>query len=160
MWLYSFSIPIASQFLDECKNLLAVAVLVDSQCAPPKVSAKDFVGISLERFYVCREMELVASLSCLKYIVGFVGVDHTESPAVLPAKSAELASVVFGSLVAEASDVVASPGVDGDATEIINGVGVAKDNIAVGIGVLLTAVHGVAVAVNKRKPAALVYSAD
>ena len=32
----------------------------------------------------------------------------------------------------------------------------AEDNIAVGIGVLLTAVHGVAVAVNKRKPAALV----
>ena len=94
MWLYSFSIPIASQSLAECKNLLAVAVLADLQCAPLKVSAKDFGVISLERFYVCREMELVASLSCLKYIVGFVGVDHSISPAILPAEAAKLSSVV------------------------------------------------------------------
>ena len=94
-------------------------------------------------------MELVASLSCLKYIVGFVGVDHAKSPAMLPAESPQLASVVFGGFVAEASDVVPGAGVDRDAPKIINGVGVPKDNISVSIGVLLPAVHSVAVAVNE-----------
>ena len=82
-------------------------------------------------------MELVASLSRLKYIVGFVWVDHSISPAVLPAEATELASIIFRCLVAEASDVVASSRVNGDATEIINGVGMTEDNIAIGIGVLL-----------------------
>ena len=92
-------------------------------------------------------MELVASLSCLKYIVGLVWVDHTESPAVLPAKPSQLASVVFGGFVAEASDVVPGAGVDGYATEIINGVSMPEDNIPISIGVLLCGVHSVAVPV-------------
>ena len=89
-----------------------------------------------------------------------VWVDRSERPAVLPSKSAELASIIFRGLVAEASDIVASSGVDGDATEIVDGVGMAEDNIAVSISVLLPAVHCVAVAVNKGKRAALVYPPD
>ena len=105
-------------------------------------------------------MELVASLPCLKYIVRFIRINCPIRPAVLPAKSAELASVVFGSLVGEASDVPPSARVDGDATEIIDGVGMPKDNIAVSVCVLLAAVHSVAVAVDEGKPTALVNPAD
>ena len=86
-----------------------------------------------------------------------VWIDRSERPAVLPAESAELASIVFGRLVAEASDVVASSRVDGDATEIINGVGMPEDNISVSIGVLLAAVHGMSVAMDEGERAALVY---
>ena len=89
-----------------------------------------------------------------------IGIDRSERPAVLPAQSAELASIIFWGLVAEASDIVASPRVDGDATEIVDGVGMAEDNISVSIGVLLAGVHGVAVAVDKRERAALVDSTD
>lgn len=92
-------------------------------------------------------MELVASLSCLEYIVGLVWVNHPISPAVLPSQSTQLASVIFGSLVAEASDVVPGARVDGDATKIINGVGMPKDNISVSIAMLLCRVHSVAVSV-------------
>lgn len=105
-------------------------------------------------------MKLVASLSCLKYIVGVVGVDHTERPAVLPAKPAELASIVFRGFVGEASDVPPSPRVNRYATEIINGVGMPKDNIAVRIGVLLARVHCVAVPMDEGKSTALVNPAD
>ena len=105
-------------------------------------------------------MELVASLSCLKNIVRFIWINYPICPAVLPAESAELASIILGRFVAKASDVVPGAGVDGDATEIINSVGVAEDNIAVSIGVLFRSVHSVAVAVDKRKPAALVNPAD
>lgn len=105
-------------------------------------------------------MELVASLPCLEYIVGLVGVNHSISPAVLPSQSTQLASVVFGSFIAKASNVVPGSRVNGDATEIINGVGMAEDNIAVGIGVLLPRVHSVAVAVNEREVAALVNPTD
>ena len=129
-------------------------------CVLREVSAKDFGGISLEGFYVCWKMELVASLSCLENIVGFVGVDHTKRPAVLPSKPSQLASVVFRGFITEASNVVPGARVDGDATEIINGVGVAEDNISVGIGVLLSAVHSVAVAVDEGEVAALVNPAD
>ena len=94
-------------------------------------------------------MELVASLSCLEYIVGFVWVDCTISPAVLPTKSPQLASIIFGGFVAKASNVIPGAGVDGDTSKIINGVGMAEDNIPIGIGVLLTRVHSVAVAVDK-----------
>ena len=94
-------------------------------------------------------MELVASLSCLENIVRLIGVDHTKSPAVLPAESPQLASIVFGSLVAKASNVVPGSRVDGDAPKIINGVGMAEDNISVSVCVLLPAVHRVAVAVNE-----------
>ena len=89
-----------------------------------------------------------------------VGVDRPERPAVLPAESAELASIIFRGLVAEASDVVPSSRVDGDATEIVDGVGMAEDNIAVSVGVLLARVHCVAVAVDKGERAALVDSTD
>ena len=94
-------------------------------------------------------MKLISSLSCLKYIVGLVWIDCTISPSVLPAKSPQLASIVFGSFVTEASNVVPGSRVDGYATEIVNGVGVPKDNISVRIGVLFPAVHSVAVAVNE-----------
>ena len=92
-------------------------------------------------------MEFVSSLSCLEYIVGLVGVDHSIRPAVLPAEPSQLASVVFGSLVAKASDVVPGARVNGDATKIINGVSMAEDNISVSIAVLLCRVHSVAVSV-------------
>ena len=78
-----------------------------------------------------------------------VWVDRSERPAVLPAESAELASIIFRCLVAEASNVVASSGVDGDAAEIVNGVGMPKDNIAVSVCVLLAGVHCVTVAVDE-----------
>ena len=105
-------------------------------------------------------MELVASLPSLENIVGLVGIDHTKSPSVLPSQSSQLASIVFRSFVAEASNVVPGAWVDGDATKIINGVGMPKDNIPISIGVLLPAVHSVAVAVNERKIPALVNPAD
>ena len=89
-----------------------------------------------------------------------VGVDRPERPAVLPAESAELASVIFRCLVAEASDIVASSRVDGDASKIVDGVGMAEDNIAVSVCVLLAGVHCVALAVNKGYRATLVYSPD
>ena len=114
------------------------------------------MGISLEGFYICWEMELVASLSCLKNIVSFVGIDCPISPAVLPAESSQLASIIFGSFVAQAPNVVAGAGVDGDASKIINGVGVAEDNISVSVCVLLARVHSVAVAVNEGEVSALV----
>ena len=76
-----------------------------------------------------------------------VWVDRSERPAVLPAESAELASIIFRCLVAETSNIVASPGVDRDATEIVNGVGVAEDNIPIRIAVLFGRVHCVAVTV-------------
>ena len=94
-------------------------------------------------------MELVASLSCLKHIVRFIRINYPIRPAVLPAEPPQLASVVFGGFVAKASNVVTSPRVDGDAPKIINGVGMPEDNISVGIGVLLPAMHSVAIAVNK-----------
>ena len=78
-----------------------------------------------------------------------VWIDRPERPAVLPAESAELASIIFWGLIAEASDIVASPWVDGDATEIVDGVGVAEDNIPISVCVLLAGVHCVAVAVNE-----------
>ena len=96
----------------------------------------------------------------MKYFVRLVGIDRSERPAVLPAESAELASIIFRSLVAEASNVVASPRVDGDASKIINGVGVAEDNIPISIGVLLAGVHSVAVAVDEGKRSALVNPPD
>ena len=89
-----------------------------------------------------------------------VGIDRSERPAVLPSESAELASIIFRCLVAEASDIVASSRVDGDASKIINGVGMAEDNIAVSIGVLLARVHSVSIAMNKGERAALVDSPD
>ena len=101
-------------------------------------------------------MELISSLSCLENIMGVVGVDHTIRPAVLPAESAELASIILGRFIAQASDVIPGAGVDGDATEIINSVGVAEDNISIRIGVLLCSVHCVAVAVDEGERAALV----
>ena len=79
---------------------------------------------------------------------------------MLPAEATELASIIFRCLVAETSDVVASSRVDRDASKIINGVGVAEDNIAISIGVLLAGVHCVAVSVNKGERAALVDSPD
>ena len=103
-------------------------------------------------------MELISSLSCLKHIVRFIWINYPIRPAVLPAESAELASIILGRFVAKASDVVSSPGVDGDATKIINGVGMPEDNISVSIGVLLCAVHRMAVAVDKGERAALVNS--
>ena len=105
-------------------------------------------------------MELIASLSCLKHIVRFIRINCPIRPAVLPAEPAELASIILGRFVAKASDVVSSPGVDGDAPKIINGVGVAEDNIAVSVCVLLCAVHRMAVAVDKGERAALVDSTD
>ena len=103
-------------------------------------------------------MKLVAPLPCLENIVRLVWVDHAISPAVLPSKSPQLASVVFRSFVTQAPDVVPGSRVDGYATEIINGVSVSKDNIAVSVCVLLPAMHSVAVSVNERKPTALVDS--
>jgi hypothetical protein len=78
-------------------------------------------------------VELISSLLGLKNIVGFVGIDNPKSPAVLPAKSPHLASVILWGFVAEASDVVSSSGVNGDAPKIINGVSVAEDNISIRI---------------------------
>ena len=135
-------------------------MLADLRCVLARVSAKDFGWISSERFYVCGEVKLVSSLSCLKNIVRFIRINCPIRPAVLPAESAELASIILGRFVAKASDVISSPGVDGDATEIINGVCVAEDNIAVGVCVLLCAVHRMAVAVDKGERAALVDSTD
>ncbi len=89
-----------------------------------------------------------------------VGVDRSECPTVLPSESAELASIIFRCLVAEAADIVASSRVDGDATEIVDGVGVAENNIAVCVCVLLPAVHCVAVPVDKGERATLVYPPD
>ena len=85
----------------------------------------------------------------MKNLVRLVWIDRSERPAVLPAQSAELASIVFWRLVAEASDIVASPRVDGDASKIINGVGMPKDNIPISVCVLLAGVHSVAVAVDE-----------
>ena len=87
-----------------------------------------------------------------------VWVDRSERPAVLPSQSAELASIIFRSFIAKASDIVASSRVDGDATEIINGVGVPKDNISISVGVLLAGVHGVSVAMDEGERATLVDS--
>ena len=86
-------------------------------------------------------MEFISSLLGLKNIVGFVGIDNPKSPAVLPAKSPHLASVILWGFVAEASDVVSSSGVNGDAPKIINGVSVAEDNISIRIAMLFCAVH-------------------
>ena len=52
--------------------------------AETKSSCQGFRGFISKRFYVCGEMELVASLSCLKNIVSLVWVYHSISPAVLP----------------------------------------------------------------------------
>ena len=71
-----------------------------------------------------------------------------------------MASVVFGSFVAKASNVVPGAGVNRYASKIINGVGMPKDNISVSIGVLLPAVHSVAIAVNEGEVAALVNPTD
>ena len=95
-------------------------------------------------------MELVASLSCLEYIVRFVGMNHSVSPAVLPPQPSQLASIIFWGFVAEASNVVPGAWVDGDATEIVDGVGMAENNISVSVCVLLARVHSVAVPVNER----------
>ncbi len=92
-------------------------------------------------------MEFVASLSCLEYIVGLVGVNHPISPAVLPSQSTQLASVILWGFVTEASDVVPGARVDGDASKIINGVSMSKDNIPIRIAMLLRRVHSVSVAV-------------
>jgi len=92
--------------------------------------------------------------------VCLVWVDCSERTAVLPSESAELASIIFRGLVAEASDVVASPRVDGDATEIVDGVGVAEYNIAVCVCVLLAGMHCVAVAVDEGERATLVDSTN
>ena len=105
-------------------------------------------------------MELVTSLSCLEYIVRLVGVNNPISPAVLPSQSPQLASVVFWGFVAEASNVVPGSRVDGDTSKIINGVGMAEDNITISIGVLFARVHSVAVPVDKGEVAALVNPAD
>ena len=94
-------------------------------------------------------MELVASLSCLKHIVRFIKINCPIRPAVLPAESPQLASIVFGGFIAKASNVVPGARVNRYASKIINGVGMPKDNISVGIGVLLPRVHCVAVAVNE-----------
>lgn len=94
-------------------------------------------------------MEFIAPLPCLENIVGLVWVNHSISPAVLPSKPSQLASVVFWGFVAQAPNVVARPGVNGDASEIINGVCMPKDNIPIGIAVLFGRVHSVAVAVGK-----------
>ena len=94
-------------------------------------------------------MKLVAPLPCLKNIVRLVWVDHTISPAVLPAEPPQLASVIFRGCIGQTTYIKSLAGVDGDATEIINGVGMPKDNIAVSVCVLLPAVHSVAVAVNE-----------
>ena len=88
-------------------------------------------------------------MPCLENLVCLVWVDRSERPAVLPSQSAELASVIFRCLVAEASDIVAGAWVDGDATEIVDGVGMPKDNIPISVCVLLAGVHCVAVAVDE-----------
>ena len=65
-----------------------------SGCVLVEVSAKDFVGISLEGFYICGQVKLVASLFSLKNIVGFVGINHSISPAILPTEAAKLSPVI------------------------------------------------------------------
>ena len=105
-------------------------------------------------------MKLVSSLSCLKNIVRLVGVNHSVSPAVLPAESPQLASIVFGGFVAEASDIVPGAWVNRDASKIINGVSMPKNNIAVSVCVLFSRVHSVAVSVNKGEVSALIDSTD
>ena len=105
-------------------------------------------------------MELVASLSRLENIVGLVWIDCSVSPSVLPAESPQLASIVFGGLVAKTPNVVPGARVNGDATEIINGVSMPKDNIAVSVCVLFSRVHSVAVSVDEREVSALIDSAD
>ena len=105
-------------------------------------------------------MKLIASLSCLEYIVGLVGVNHSISPAVLPSQSTQLASVVFGSFIAQAPNVIPGSWVDGDASKIIDSVGMPEDNIAISICVLLPRVHSVTVAVNEGKIPALVNPPD
>ena len=115
-----------------------------------------FLGFISKCFYVGGQIELVAPLACLEHLVRLVWIDRSERPAVLPAESTQLASIIFWGLVAQAPDIVASPRVDGDASKIINGVGMPKDNISLGIGVLLAGVHCVAVAVDKGERAALV----
>ena len=52
--------------------------------AVTKSSCQGFRGFISKGFYVCWEMELISSLSCLEYIVGLVWVNHSVSPAVLP----------------------------------------------------------------------------
>ena len=105
-------------------------------------------------------MKLISSLSCLENIVGLIWVDHTKSPAVLPAKPPQLASIIFGGFVAETSNVISGARVDGDASKIINGVSVTEDNISIGVCVLLPAVHSVSVSVNEGEVAALVNPTD
>lgn len=105
-------------------------------------------------------MKLVASLPCLKNIVGLVGVNHPISPAVLPSEAAKLSPIVFRGLVAETADIKPGAGVDGDASKIIDGVGMPKDNISVSVCVLLSAVHSVAVAVDEGEVATLVNPTD
>jgi hypothetical protein len=53
--------------------------------AVTKSSCQGFRGFISKRFYVCRKMELVASLPSLENIVRLVGVNHPISPSVLPA---------------------------------------------------------------------------
>ena len=125
-----------------------------------KSSCQGFRGFISKCFYVGRQIKLVAPLPCLENFVRLVWIDRSERPAVLPAESAELASIIFWGLVAKASNVVASTRVDGDATEIVDGVGVPKDNIPISVCVLLAAVHCVAVAVDKGERATLVYPPD
>ena len=93
----------------------------------------------------------------MKNFVRLVGIDRAKRPAVLPSQSAELASIIFGSFVAQAPDVVPGSRVDGDASKIIDGMGMPKDNISVSVCVLLAGVHSVSVAVDKGERAALVY---
>jgi hypothetical protein len=54
-----------------------------------------FRGDFIRKILCLWEVELVASLLCLKYIVGFVGIDHSISPAILPAESAKLSSIIL-----------------------------------------------------------------
>ena len=103
-------------------------------------------------------MELVASLFCLKNIVGLVGIDCPISPAILPAESAKLSPIILRPQSAKSTYIPARSIVYGDASKIINGVGVAEDNISVSICVLLCGVHSVAVAVDEGEVAALVDS--
>ncbi len=63
--------------------------------AVTKSSCQGFRGFISKRFYVCGEMELVASLSCLENIVSFVGINHSISPAILPAEAAKLSPIIL-----------------------------------------------------------------